>query len=187
MVKKKEHVMRKCIVIFLVQLVLSCSILVPDHDFEIMRLHSSAPGSSAQDSLVVFMILRLNDIPSGKFNSIATVGSDWRVHELNLSRLGVDTLPPEIGRLGALIKCDLSNNELRSLPDSITRLSIFRKDSTLKYLPGSYSLDYTYKYSNQLTISYNRLCHVTPAVSLWIDKQFNTTKYLQADTTQQCK
>jgi len=179
--------MKKCIVILLVQLVLSCSILAPDHSFEIKRPHSFAPGSSTQDSLVVFMIMRLNDIPSGKFDSIARVKSDWRVHELNLSRLGIDTLPPEIGRLGALIKCDLSNNELRSLPDSIALLSIFRKDSTINHIPGSYSPGYTYRYVNQLTVSYNRLCHVSSGVSLWIDKQFNTTNYLQADTTQQCQ
>lgn len=179
--------MKKIIVILLLQLVLSCSIFAPDHDFEITRLHSSAPGSSTQDSVIVFMIMKLNGIPSGKFDTIASVGRDWRVHELNLSGLGIDTLPPEIGRLSALIKCDLSNNLLRSLPDSITRLSIFRKDSTLNYIPGAYSLDYTYKYSNQLTISYNRLCYVTSAVSLWIDKQFSTTKYLCFDVTQKCE
>lgn len=179
--------MKKCIAIIIVQLVISCSILAPDHNFEVFRRHSTAPGSSTLDSTVVFMIMRLNDIPPGKFDSIAGVKSDWRVHELDLSRFGIDTLPQEIGRLGALTKCDLSFNELRSLPDSIVLLSIFRKDSTIKQIPGSYPPEYTYKYINQLTISNNRLCHVTAGVSLWIDKQFNTANYLQSDATQRCQ
>lgn len=179
--------MIKVIWIFFLQLVLSCSLLAPDHNFEITRLHSSASGSSTQDSFVVFMIMKLNNIPSSKFDSIALVKSDWRVHELDLSRFGIDTLPPEIGRLGALTKCDLSYNELRSLPDSITRLSIFRKDSTINHIPGSYSPGYTYKYVNQLNISNNRLCHVSSGVALWIDKQFNATDYLLSDKTQLCQ
>jgi Leucine-rich repeat (LRR) protein len=39
--------------------------------------------------------------------------------------MGIDTIPNEIGDLGALEHLDLSNNRLRSLPDSIIKIDIF--------------------------------------------------------------
>lgn len=43
--------------------------------------------------------------------------------ELHLSRLGLTTLPPEIGRLTTLTRLDLSNNRLATVPPEIGRLT----------------------------------------------------------------
>jgi len=48
---------------------------------------------------------------------------DWRSLRLELSGLGLTTLPPEIGQLTALTRLDLNNNQLTSLPPEIGRLT----------------------------------------------------------------
>ena len=61
--------------------------------------------------------------------------------ELHLSRLGLKTLPPEIGQLSSLQSLYLSGNQLATLPDSIGQLSSLRKlylhESQLATLPDS--------------------------------------------------
>src|SRR5665647_808284 len=77
-----------------------CSIIEPDHEFSVKKPHSYDPGTSKNDSLTVLAILKVNNISADSFSSVVQIGSDWRVHSLDLSGMGIDTLPNEIGNLG---------------------------------------------------------------------------------------
>jgi Leucine-rich repeat (LRR) protein len=138
------------------------------------------------DSLTVFAIFKINNIPVNKFSSIVTVGDDWRVQSIDLSGYGIDTLPDEISNLGALEKLNISNNNLHSLPNSIIKLRIFYP---YEYYGGgcsTYSDCHFIDMLNGLTISGNSLCNVPSAISEWVDTQFKRKNYLHSDTTQRC-
>jgi Leucine-rich repeat (LRR) protein len=81
-----------------------------------------------------------------------------RVTTLDLSSLGLEILPPEIGSLSKLKTLELSNNGLQSLPDTIGNLSKLKElnlyGNQLQSLPdtiGNLSkLEELYLYENQL-------------------------------------
>jgi hypothetical protein len=164
---------------------LQCSLLGPDHYFPIQKPHSFDPGSSEKDSAVVFEILKMNDIPTEKFASVAIVDKDWRIHSLNLSKMGIDTLPESIGELGALDILDLSNNAIHILPDSIVNLKIIYPEKVCKSFQGRPEYCTTYV-RNGLKLNDNFLCDVPEIISNWIDKHFEKNDYIKADTTQRC-
>lgn len=180
MVKKFSEMICLCL------LLINCSLLAPEHDFENKKVHSYLPGSFTKDSLAVLAILKANQIPSEKFSYIVKIGMDQRVHSLNLSRMGIDTIPNEIGDLGALEHLDLSNNRLRSLPDSITKINIFYSYKLCQGPCGGSDCCRT-ESRNGLLIYNNSLCEVNSCISSWVDKQFKTKAYLQSDSTQLCQ
>lgn len=65
---------------------------------------------------------------------------DCHVRRLDLSGLGLTTLPPEIGQLTALTRLDLSNNQLTSLPPETGRLTalteLFLHDNPALAIPS---------------------------------------------------
>ena len=84
---------------------------------------------------------------------------------LDLSQLGLTTLPPEIGQLTALTRLDLRNNRLTTLPPEIghlsalTRLSLFNNElTTLPPEIGQLSA------LTELDLSSNRLTTLPPQI-----------------------
>ena len=67
--------------------------------------------------------------------------TDARDTELDLSGLGLEILPPEIGQVSSLQSLDLTRNQLATLPDSIGQLSSLQRlyvfDNQLAVLPDS--------------------------------------------------
>jgi hypothetical protein len=74
------------------------------------------------DSAVVRLILDLNGRQDKTVESVSA-NSAGRIVQLHLQYLGLDTLPPEVGRLSALTHLGLDRNDLASLPAEIGRLS----------------------------------------------------------------
>lgn len=171
------------LLLFFIFMLLQCSLLTPDHQFPVERPHTYDPGSAETDSASVYAILKANNIPLEYFESVVQIEWDWRVHELDLHNMQIDTLPDDIGNLGALDRLDLSNNNLKNLPDSIVKLKVFyQKDVCDGIFDNCHPQTF-----NGLSISRNYLCSVSKTVSDWIDRQFDKKEYLPADSTQQCE
>lgn len=84
-----------------------------------------------------------------------------RVTRLDLSGLGLETLPPEIGQLSSLQSLNLSGNQLATLPDSLGQLSslqeLYLHANRLATLPDSLI---------KLTSLRGLLLHDNPALKL---------------------
>ncbi len=74
---------------------------------------------------------------------VITQAAEEQWEELDLSKLGLWELPPDIGQLTSLKSLDLSNNNLKALPESISQLtkltSLHLSSNNLKVLPESIS------------------------------------------------
>jgi hypothetical protein len=170
--------------LFLIFTYLHCSLLAPPHEFPVERPHSYDPGSAEMDTASVCAILKANNIPLKYFDSVVQIESDWRVHVLDLQGMKIDTISNVIGNMGALDHLDLSNNNLKNLPDSIVNLNVFYQHNVCD---GSiFSNECRTETINGLIIKGNYLCAVSKTVSNWIDNQYGKKDYILSDSTQKC-
>lgn len=93
---------------------------------------------------------------------------------LNLSKLGLITLPPEIGKLSALTRLFLNNNRLSSLPPEIGQLSalteLYLSRNHLDSIPPEIG---ALTALTQLELCYNQLSSLPPEIG-----QLSTLKWL---------
>jgi hypothetical protein len=99
------------------------------------------------DSLAIAAILRANGKPwpqSSWPQSGPVTVRDGRAIGLDLAGMGLDTIPPDIGKLAGLIDIDLSRNHLRRLPqafEELTDLETLRLgDNEFDSLPDGFTL-----------------------------------------------
>ena len=86
--------------------------------------------------------------------------------ELDLSRQGLETLPPEIGRLTQLKSLNLSNNKLTEVPTAITQLSrLTELNLHNNQLPEVPTAIYELTQLTELNLSNNRLTEVSAAIA----------------------
>jgi hypothetical protein len=163
------------ILLFYIFMLLQCSLLIPEHEFPVERPHTYDPGSAEMDTASVYAILKANNIPLKYFDSVVQIEWDWRVHELDLHKMEIDTIPDDIGNLGALDRLDLSNNNLRNLPDSIVKLKVFYEQDVCD---GIFDYTCSLQTFNGLSVDHNYLCSASQSVSDWIDRQFGKKGYL---------
>ncbi len=92
--------------------------------------------------------------------------AESKATELNLSGLGLSSLPPEIVRLTSLTKLYLSNNNLSSLPPEIARLTslteLYLGNNNLSSLPPEIA---RLTLLTALDLSYNNLSSLPPEIA----------------------
>jgi len=93
-----------------------------------------------------------SDLWEQEKTAITKILSSTDCTELDLSSLGLTTLPPEIGSLSSLKKLNLSNKRLQFFPHTIT--DIRRPNKKLRYVP--YKIKELY-YPQRLSPGFNKL------------------------------
>lgn len=142
-------------------------------------------GLDRGDSLAVLAILNANHKtwPNGLI--IAKADSTGRAAYLALSDMGLDTIPPEIGKLTSLTDIDLSGNKLRKLPEefealtSLVTLNLARNE--FDSLPDGFTLSRL----RNLDLSKNRLTALPRNVDVTdlrdLDLDYNRIRTLPPD------
>lgn len=153
-----------------------CGILEPDHEFRTTRVHSYEIGSPELDTAIILEILELNNISSDSFSSVATFRDDRRVHALNFSGYGLDTLPENIYLLGEVDTLDLSNNQLKTLPDAIVSMNFRNAFDRCADPCGGPDCCITY-YRVDLNLDSNYLCSLSDTITSWLENQQLYTPY----------
>ncbi|MBF0430116.1 MAG: hypothetical protein HQK83_02470 [Fibrobacteria bacterium] len=102
-------------------------------------LSNAQKGTYLSDMKAVRAILDANNLLDIMEEEVAMTDDNERVVDISLSKLNIEVLPPQIGRLRALQSLDLSRNKLSTLPGSIGDLkqlvSLNLSYNDLKELP----------------------------------------------------
>jgi hypothetical protein len=161
------------------------------------------------DSLAVRAILDSNGLYNTSVHSLSMPVTNGRIVQLALDELGLQQLPPEIGKLNALTWLYLAHNQLTSLPAEIgqltamTHLSFF--DNQLISIPPEIgnltALIWLELDMNQLTtlpptilnispsmsfFGFNRLCILPDSIELWLDEHDRRWRETQDCSAEGC-
>lgn len=110
-----------------------------------------------RDSVSLISILRSNNINLPP-DSVSITSASGRIVSLNLAHRNIRIIPPDIGFMDSLATIDLTNNQIRSLPEEIIYLT-----------PHA-----------GLMVNYNYLCGVSGPVESWIN-HFSQNKRWQIE------
>ena len=175
----------------------SCLLFSNDHIFDNQVNADILPGSFKKDSMAVYDIMEINNIPLDLFDSVIAVNGAGRITKLKLSSMNIKEIPENFCNLYALEYLYLDSNSIEKLPDSIGNLQQLKyldiSDNLLRNLPESILdidyIGYSYEtgscgqtwtvYVNQLYVARNYLKILSPEMEAWLSKHDGKWKETQ--------